>query len=105
MKTTKRFECTGLVFGNYWGGGSGAYKARSLKANSRAKLIKQAIDALNDSSLDSGMGYESLIGAILHVEIIETVVINGEEFSRSDFEIEFIGNLTEEQQEFLYNNL
>lgn len=102
MKTT--FKSTGLVLGNFWGGGSGSYPSIKLSADTREELIKQATDALNDGSLDSGMGYESLMGAILLVEIIKTVEVDSEEFTRSDFETEFIGELTEEQQDFLFNH-
>jgi hypothetical protein len=103
MKTT--FKSTGLVLGNLWGGGTGAYRSIELSSDTREELIKQATNALNDGSLDSGMGYESLIGAILLVETIKTVEVDGEEFTRSEFETEYIGNLTEEQQDFLFDNL
>ena len=99
MKT--KFRSTGYVLGNFWGGGSGAYPTIKLSADTHEELIKQATDALNDGSLDSGMGYESLIGALLTIETIKTVEVDGEEFTRSEFETELIGNLTEQQQDFL----
>jgi hypothetical protein len=95
------YKSTGIVLGNYWGGGAGSYQARKFEADTKEELLKQANKALKDGSLDSGMGYESLIGALIEIEMIETVLIDGKEYSRSEFESTFIGNLTGDQEDFL----
>lgn len=94
------FVSTGLVYGRYWGGGEGAYAARKLSAETKEDLLKQANDGLN-GSLDDGMGYESLIGAILNITKITTIEIEGKSFENKEYETEFVGDLTEEQQDFL----
>ena len=104
MKTTEKFESRGLVLGNLWDGGSGAYPATKLKANTREELIKQANEMLADGSLDSGMGFESLKGALLEIKTIETVEVNGKSFTHEEVEEEFIGDLSEVQQDFLNEN-
>ena len=43
------YKSTGLVYGNYWGGGRGAYKARCLKADTKEKLIEEAKRGLDGS--------------------------------------------------------
>jgi len=43
-------------------------------------------EALKDGSIDSGMGYESLIGAMMVIEIIETITIDNKEYNNSAFE-------------------
>jgi len=101
---TQKFESTGLVYGYLWGGGEGAYPARKLEANKKEDLLKLANEGL-DGSLDSGMGYESLIGAILEIKTITTVHIKGKPFINKETDIEFIGELTEKQQEFLFQTL
>lgn len=103
MKTIK-FESEGFVYGNLWGGGEGAYPARKLQANKKADLIKQANEGLG-GSLDSGMGYESLMGAILEIKTITTVDIKGKPFTNEETDIEFIGELTPKQEEFLFELL
>ena len=105
MKSTVKFESEGLVYGNYWGGGKGAYSARKLKADTLEELLKQANEGLDDGSLDRGMGYESLIGALLLVKTITTVIIKGKEFNNEETEEMFIGNLTEQEQNFLIENI
>jgi hypothetical protein len=98
------YRSTGLVYGKYWGGGEGAYQAKYLKSNSKEDLIEQAEKGL-DGSLDAGMGYESLIGALLNIETISTVIIDGIDFDNSETELVFIGKLSEQQQDFLQDNM
>ena len=99
METVK-FKSTGLVLGHYWGGGSGSYPATKLTADTKEELIKKATDGL-DGSLDGGMGFESLIGALLVITKTTTIIHDGKRFTNEETEEEFIGNLTEEQQDFL----
>jgi hypothetical protein len=106
METIK-FTSTGLVFGNYWGGGKGAYGARPLSADTKEELLKCAKDGL-DGSLDAGMGYESLIGALLCVKKTTTKMIDNKPFINTEEDLEFVGDLTEEEEDFLiecYHNL
>lgn len=95
-----KYKSTGLVYGNHWGGGQGAFSARRLEANTKEELLKQAEEGL-DGSLDDGMGYESLIGAMLNITKFTTVEIDGKEFVNKEYETEFVGELTEEQIDFL----
>jgi hypothetical protein len=97
----QRFECTGLVLGSLWGGQDGSYPARKINANTRQEILEKATDMLNDGSLDSGMGFESLMGARLEVKCIETIKIKGREYENENTEVIFAGDLTPEQQEFL----
>ena len=99
METIK-WKSTGFVFGNYWGGGKGAYSARKLSADTKEELLKQANEGL-DGSLDGGMGYESLIGALLDITKITTITVDDKPFVNTESDIEFIGELTEEDEDFL----
>jgi deoxyxylulose-5-phosphate synthase len=101
MKTKKHFRATGLVYGNYWGGGQGSYPARKLEGKSLKAIERKAIQMLEDGSLDSGMGYESLTCALFDIEIVITVVVDGLEYTRSEYDFLTIGNMTEEISEFL----
>ena len=102
MKTT--YKSKGFVYGYLWGGGEGSYAAKKLTADTERTLLKKAVKGL-DGSLDGGMGFESLIGAILYIEKVTTTVIDGKEFTHSDFDTKLIGNLTENQQNHLLEQL
>ena len=97
----KEYRSTGYVYGKLWGGGEGSYPAFPLSNISRIELIAEAIKGVKEGWLDSGMGYECLLGALLAIEEIETIEVNSKEYSRSEFEIEFIGDLTDTQEKFL----
>jgi len=99
----QRFEVTGIVLGFLWMGNEGAYPARKINTNTRQEALEKATDMLHNGSLDSGMGFESLIGARLEVKRIETLTIKGKEYETDNSETIFAGDLTPEQQEFLDN--
>jgi hypothetical protein len=62
IRTT--YHASGVVYGKYWGGGSGWYDATDFTDYKSIDDLQTAIQrALLDGGLDSGMGYEKLIGA------------------------------------------
>ena len=97
----KTFKATGLVYGNYWGGDGGSYPSNPLKGETKESIIKQATKGIEDGSLDAGMGFESLVGALICIETIETIEINGKDFSHREYKTVFVGDLTESEQDFL----
>lgn len=96
------YKSNGIVLGNYWGGGSGSYNARTFSSDiSKEDLIEQNQKALESGELDSGMGYESLIGALITIETKTVLIHESKPYENKEYENVFIGNLTEEQEEFL----
>jgi len=96
----KTYQLKGIVYGKFWGGGFGGYPARKLEAKTRAGIISRAKKML-DGSLDSGMGFEYLKGALLEIKEIETITKNKKDYNRSELESCFIGDLDEKEQNFL----
>jgi hypothetical protein len=95
------YIATGIVWGNFWGGGKGGYSARVIKANTRKELLNKAKEMLADGSLDGGMGYESLIGALLNIKKTTRIIIKDKEFKNEQYSKSFIGNLTKKEKLFL----
>ena len=98
------FESTGLVYGKFWGGGEGSYPARKLKASTRKELIEKAKEGLN-GSLDAGMGFESLIGAVLNITKTTFIIVKGRLFNNTEYQTIFIGKLTRKQKNHLLEHL
>lgn len=96
----KQYKSTGLVYGQFWGGGEGSYPASILVAKTRKALLLQAKAGLN-GTLDSGMGFECLLGARLVIEEVETVTVKGLQYCRSEVEVVYIGKLTDAQVDHL----
>jgi hypothetical protein len=101
MKDKIKYNANGYVLGNLWGGGIGGYRSEPLEAKTKEDLLKQAKKKLKDGSLDSGMGFDGLLGAKLLIEKVTTKTIGGRDFVHREHENEYIGNLTEEQLDFL----
>lgn len=90
----KTYSSTGFVYGKLWGGGEGAYPAVELRDyTSFSKLLKDARLRLSDGSLDSGMGYEKLLGALLTIKTEEKVVIGDKTYTHTDYDGVMIGTL------------
>ncbi len=95
------YKATGIVLGNCWSGGVCGYAAIEIKATNRASLTKQIENGIKDGSLDSGMGFESLIGAIMVIDTIDSRKIDGKTFIAHDCETETFGDMTDSQQKML----
>lgn len=77
------------------------YAATEIKANSLKELREEIEKQLENGSLDSGMGFESLIGAIMVIDEIDSREIDGKTFIAHDYNDEFFGDITPEQEELL----
>lgn len=95
------YEATGLVYGNYWGGGAGAYSAHKYQNDDIEKMRTQILKDIETGAIDSGMGYERVKGALMTIETIETIEIDGKSYSNSEHEQEFFGDLSEDECNFL----
>jgi len=96
------YNSKGVVLGNYWGGGKGSYAAQRFSSSvSKEDLIEINKKALEDGSLDSGMGYESLIGALIYIETVTRILHENKPFTNTEVESIFIGDLTDAQKDFL----
>jgi len=74
---TKTFEAEGLVLGNLWGGGKGAYPTIKVSAP----------------------------GAMMIITTISRVEVDGKPFINREFETQPFGELDEMDEEFLLDNL
>lgn len=101
MEKQITFSAKGVVLGNYWGGGQGAYESRQISANSEEEIIKLAEQGIKDGSLDSGMGYERLVGAALTITKTTRVEIDGQAFFNREHNDILVGELSEEESDFL----
>lgn len=97
----KTYNIEGKVLGNLWGGGKGSYPMESFQDVSNIQVWKQEWEKKLDL-LDSGMGFDGVKGAILWIIEITTIIKDGKKYSRdSNFIVDYIGNLTEEEKQFL----
>lgn len=95
------YKAQGYVYGLLWGGGEGTYPSREIKSDNIDDLREQIMNGINNGSLDSGMGYQRLIGALMDITTITEIVIDDKVFKNYEYQTEFFGDLSEAQQEFL----
>jgi hypothetical protein len=104
MRKTIKYTLKGYVFGSLWGGGKGFYPAVPLYGTNLKKILTDAEKNLNQ--LDSGMGFQEVLGAIYFPTKIETIYINGKEYSNKEYlDNEVIGDIDERNLDYFYDNL
>ena len=96
------YKATGMVLGNCWGSGRAGYAAKEINANSLRELREEIEERLESGSLDNGMGFESLIGAIMVIDTIDSREIDGKTFIAHNCKEEIFGDVTPEEEEMLY---
>lgn len=105
MKENITYYSSGMVYGKLWGGGEGAYPAEKNQDATLEDLLATNKKMIENGSLDSGMGYESLLGALLDIKKVTEISIGDKLFTNVEYlDHEMIGDLTEEQQDFLLDN-
>lgn len=100
MKTS--YSAKGYVVGNHWGGkDKGAYPSEEVKAETLEELKTKIEKGICDGSLDSGFGFQNLIGAYMCVTTHRTIEVEEFLFENTSCDYEFYGQLTESDVEFL----
>ena len=101
------YIATGAVLGNLWGGGKGMYPSEKIlnttEKQTEKNIIKLAETKLENGTLDSGMGFEGLIGALIEIETIQTIEWNEKQYKSYEYEFFFIGKLTKNEEKELVN--
>lgn len=86
------YEASGLVIGELWGGGKGAYQSGKYANSSREEMIKEINKDFESGGLDGGMGFQKLWYAIMEISIHRTILVDGRKFENTEYEIMYLGN-------------
>lgn len=97
------YQATGTLLGRLWGGGEGSYPTITITGDSLKDIKGQAKSMLASGVLDSGMGFDGLIGAIMQVTKTTTKSIKGKEYTRQDYNHFTVGHLTQKQISFIWD--
>lgn len=103
MEKSIKYLAKGHVLGTLWGGGKGAYPTEVLQGKTLKEIVKSVKQGLKDGSLDSGMGFESLQGAIMKITKVTEIILEGKTFTNKESEIVFVGDLDKKEKDFLEN--
>lgn len=101
MEKKLSYVAKGYVLGIYWFGKKGAYPTKLVRGSSIEEIeskINQMIDA---NVLDNGMGFQSLIGALMTIRITTEIVVDDMVFINNQYQGNFYGELTKEEENYL----
>ena len=91
------YTANGIVVGNLWGGGKGYYPARKYRAKTLSELKKEINSDFKSGGLDSGMGYESLTGALMYVTKHTTIKHGKKDFTNTTTNRMWIGKINKRE--------
>ena len=101
MVENVHFEAAGLCLGNLWGGGKAIYRTEQYSSDKIETLIDEITKDIESGAIDSGMGFESIKGALMQITTIRTIFVDGRKFTSEEVDYSFFGNLDEEEMSFL----
>jgi len=99
---SKTYNAVGKVLGECFTGGTCYFSCKKLSNyKTKEELFKVAHELFESGELDAGFGFRSLRGALLEVEEVETIVIDGKNYIHSEFELHEIGEIPENDFDML----
>ena len=92
---TVRYRAKGLVCGIDWNNDETIYPTIEYSSRSRLEDLEDQINkGIEDGSIDGGMGYQKIIGALMTVTTIRTIILDGKYYTNSEDQVRAYGNLT-----------
>ena len=103
-KERVHYTADGIVLGNTWGGGAGYYPARKYHAETFTDLKNEIKEDFESGALDSGMGFESLVGAFMIVVKHTVIEIKGVGFVNQSIRRMWLGKVNKREAKEVYWN-
>lgn len=97
MSETVYYTAEGIVFGNYWSGGRGYFRAHTYSAETFTAMKDGIKKDFESGALDGGMGYESLIGALMEITKHTTIVKKGIAFTNKRVSRMWLGKINKRE--------
>ena len=101
MEKKITYVAKGFVLGTTWLDNDGAYPTKLVRGNSIEEIESTINQMIESNVLDNGMGFKSLIGALMTIRITTKIVIDGDTFTNHKHIGNFYGSLTDDQQNYL----
>lgn len=96
------YTADGVVLGNFWGGGGGWYPARKYYGGIFTPLKNEIKEDFESGALDSGMGYESLVGAFMVVVKHTIIEYKGKKFENETSSRMWLGSVNKREAVEVY---
>lgn len=89
------YQANGIVLGRLWGGGLGSYRAQDYAGFKNLGDLKEVIKKdFESDALDSGFGFEKLVGARMGIDKRTVKIIDGDRYVNIKHEIFELGDMS-----------
>lgn len=93
MKIEFHYRAKGYVEGFGWGGGKVSCSANNVSADTKEDLYRKIREGIENGSLDSGFGFETLTGAVMEITTVRMVEIDGRTYHNEEIEMVAFGKI------------
>lgn len=93
------YRAEGYVYGRTWEFSKGLYKARIYHNYDKEKLLEDVKNDFKSGALDSGYGFESLLGARMTIETVDIIKYNGKNYGSHEYETLVLGEYPNQIEE------
>lgn len=87
------YKAKGVVIGYTWGGGLAGYASENIVTSTLKNTKSEIKRRIEDGTLDSGFGFETVIGAIMKITRIKTIQMNDGLYTNTRDSIHFFGKV------------
>ncbi len=102
MEKKLSYVAKGYVLGIDWFGSKCAYPTRAVKGSSIEEIESNINQMIESNILDNGMGFQSLIGALMVFRTTTEIYIDELRFVNNQYHDNFYGKLSDDEKNFLY---
>lgn len=101
MEKKFTYVAKGFVLGTTWLDTKGAYPTKLVKGNSIEEIESKINHMIETNVLDNGMGFKSLIGALMTIRTTTEIIVEGDRYINTKYDDNFYGTLTYDEEIFL----
>ena len=101
MEKKLSYVAKGYVLGIDWFGNKGKYPTKEVKGSSIDEIGTKINEMIESNILDNGMGFKSLIGALMTIRTTTEIYVDDLRFINNQYQYNFYGELTKEEEYFL----
>jgi len=101
MEKKLSYVAKGYVLGIDWFGSKCAYPTKLVRGSSIEEIGAKINQMIESNVLDNGMGFQSLIGALMTIRITTEIVVDDMVFINNQYQGNFYGELSEKEKNFL----
>ena len=99
------YQAQGVCIGRLWSFEDGAYPTIKFNNSNKDELYNEIEESVKSGSIDSGMGFESIRGALMTITTKTTITVDDKTFTNEESETDIFGKVSDDEIDYLEDYL